>query len=99
MDRWADADDLQETARLKADLPEYGLRRGALGVILAIFHMETRAYHLEFFDAQGETVAEVLLDEDDLEEISVHEWKRGSNPPLTSHTSTCTPSPHRTDKN
>ncbi len=61
---------LHATVRLREDLPEHGLRRGAVGAIVAIFDSPNRAYEVEFADAQGRTIVELALAEDQLEEAS-----------------------------
>ncbi len=60
---------LHATVRLKIDVPEQGLLRGAVGVIVFVFDTPRRAYEVEFADAEGRTIAELALREDDLEEI------------------------------
>jgi hypothetical protein len=60
---------LHAAVRLREDLPEHGLRRGALGAIVAIFGNPSHAYEVEFSDAQGRTLAEVALHEEQLEEV------------------------------
>jgi hypothetical protein len=44
---------------LEADLPEYGLRAGDIGVVMA--HQSGQGYTVEFTTLSGETVAVVTL--------------------------------------
>jgi len=60
---------LYSTVRLKVDLLDEGLRRGAMGVIVGIFEERERAYDVEFSDDQGRTIAEIALREDQIEPI------------------------------
>ena len=63
--------DLHATVRLTEDLPEQNLRRGAVGVVVAIFDTPTRAYEVEFADAQGRTIVELALREEQLEQVAL----------------------------
>jgi hypothetical protein len=61
---------LFSTVRVREDMPELGLRRGATGTIIEIFDSPTRAFEVEFTDAQGRTIVQTTLLEDQLEDMS-----------------------------
>jgi hypothetical protein len=52
---------INDVVRLVADLPDEGLARGAVGVVVAEFREPTLAYEIEFSNEAGETVAQVAL--------------------------------------
>jgi hypothetical protein len=52
---------LNDTVKLKRDLPAEGLSRGALGVVVAEFTKPEEASEVEFSDENGETVAQIAL--------------------------------------
>lgn len=60
---------LHSFVRLREDLPAYGLRRGMAGAIVSVHEAPRRAYEVEFADSDGRTIAELALDEDQLEEV------------------------------
>jgi uncharacterized protein DUF4926 len=51
---------------LTTDLPEEGLRVGATGTVVHIFHRPYPAYEVEFTDSGGATTAMVTLTADQL---------------------------------
>jgi hypothetical protein len=51
---------------LTTDLPEEGLRAGATGTVVHIFHRPYTAYEVEFTDSGGATTAMVTLTADQL---------------------------------
>jgi hypothetical protein len=53
--------DINDVVALKNDYPEEGLKKGARGVIVAIFDHPELAYEVEFCDDEGNTKTEVLL--------------------------------------
>jgi hypothetical protein len=53
--------ELLDVVTLAADLPEEGLRAGAIGTIVHVFERPRRAYEVEFVDREGQTVAMVTL--------------------------------------
>lgn len=52
---------LGKTIRLLIDMPENGLRRGTVGVVVAKFTEPMEAYEIEFCDETGATVAELAI--------------------------------------
>lgn len=55
-----------DTVTLTTDLPEEGLRAGATGTVVHLFHRPYTAYEVEFTDADGATTAMVTLTADQL---------------------------------
>jgi hypothetical protein len=53
--------EIYDTVRLKADLPEMGLKAHAVGVVVAVFSNPNEAYEIEFCNDDGETIAELAL--------------------------------------
>jgi len=43
--------------RLLVDLPDHGLKRGAVGTVLMIHTSPSLAYEVEFMEAEGDTFA------------------------------------------
>lgn len=60
-----------DIVRLKHDLPTLGLQAGAIGTILLIYkqHLLPPAYEVEFTDDQGNALAILALQEDEIEKI------------------------------
>ena len=61
--RWqimADIDTL-DIVSLDEDLPQHGLRRGAVGTVLHRFEHPRPAYEVEFCDPTGRTIAQLAL--------------------------------------
>jgi hypothetical protein len=52
---------LFDVVRLETDLPEYGLSRGAEGVVVELYDNPTTAYEVEFTDSDGRTQATIAL--------------------------------------
>jgi Domain of unknown function (DUF4926) len=50
-----------DVVTLATDLPEDGLRAGATGTVVHIFHRPHTAYEVEFADSEGVTTAMVTL--------------------------------------
>ena len=46
---------------LKEDLPDEGLRKGAVGSVVALFDTPEVAFEVEFANDRGETLCEVAL--------------------------------------
>ena len=53
--------DINTAIRLTADMPTESLKKGAIGVIVAIFTNPNEAYEVEFCDDNGESIAQVAL--------------------------------------
>jgi hypothetical protein len=51
-----------DTVELLEDLPEHGLKAGAVGTILEVFESPLRAYEVEFANERGATIAELALE-------------------------------------
>jgi hypothetical protein len=58
-----------DEAILRRDLPDEGLRAGDVGVVVHAY-ASGRAYEVEFMTADGDTVAVVTLDADDVEPLA-----------------------------
>jgi hypothetical protein len=54
-----------DTIVLSRDLPEYGLKRGDIGVIVHCYR-SGEAFEVEFITGEGETVAVVTLNSEDV---------------------------------
>lgn len=52
---------LHEVVRLRSDVPEDGLRAGAVGVVVEVFDQPYVAYEVEFVDDKGRTIAQRAL--------------------------------------
>ena len=52
---------LFDTVALTVDLPEQGLRSGAIGAVVDVYAKPSVAYEVEFCDALGRTVAMLAL--------------------------------------
>jgi hypothetical protein len=61
--------DLFEVVRLTKSIPEEGLNAGAIGAIVMIYAGLRISYEVEFVDAQGKTLNQVVLAEDFIEKI------------------------------
>lgn len=61
---------LFDTVTLKTDRPDCGLKRGALGVIVAVFEQPREAFEVEFTNDRGETVAQLAFRRDELEVVT-----------------------------
>lgn len=59
--------DINDVVVLKIDLPEESLRKGMHGVIVTIFNDPELAYEVEFCARNGETIAELALQPDQIE--------------------------------
>lgn len=61
-----------DVVKLKKDLPSHNLPAGITGAVLLIYPQPPLppAYEVEFVDDQGETLAIVAVQEEDLEEVS-----------------------------
>lgn len=53
--------EINDRVRLVVDLPDYDLRKGRVGVVVAEFLRPMHAYEIEFSDEDGETIAQVAL--------------------------------------
>lgn len=51
---------------LKTDLPDVGLLKGQIGVIIDTYHCPSLAYEVEFCDDDGKTIALLALPPDKL---------------------------------
>lgn len=58
---------INDVVALKLDLPGESLRKGMLGVIVAVFDKPSLAYEVEFCSDNGETIVELALTPDQLE--------------------------------
>lgn len=58
-----------DVVSLLIDLPDEGLRSGAEGTIVHIFHRPNLAYEVEFVDDDGATVAMVALTPDQVRQV------------------------------
>ncbi|MEL6195561.1 MAG: DUF4926 domain-containing protein [Myxococcota bacterium] len=58
-----------DVVALKKDLPNEGLVAGARGAVVEVYLEPEVAYEVEFPDAAGNTVAQLALTEDMLEEV------------------------------
>ncbi len=58
---------INDTIKLKIDVPEHDLKKGVLGVVVMNFIKPREAYRIEFTDSDGRTVAEVNLLPDQIE--------------------------------
>jgi hypothetical protein len=52
---------INDAVRLLVDLPDEGLARGTVGVVVADFSDPQEAYEVEFVNEEGETVAQMAL--------------------------------------
>jgi Domain of unknown function (DUF4926) len=52
---------LFDIVALKVDLPEQGLRSGAIGAVVDVYTKPSVAYEVEFCDSRGRTVAMLAL--------------------------------------
>jgi hypothetical protein len=59
--------DINDVVALKNDYPDEGLKKGARGVIVAIFDHPEMAYEVEFCDDEGCTKTELALKPDLIE--------------------------------
>ncbi|GAA5346962.1 uncharacterized protein DUF4926 [Planifilum fimeticola] len=50
-----------EIIRLLVDLPEHGLKKGEIGVIVDAFDRPNEAYEVEFVDKDGKTKVQTVL--------------------------------------
>jgi hypothetical protein len=50
-----------EIIRLLVDLPEHGLKKGEIGVIVVAFDRPNEAYEVEFVDKDGKTKVQTVL--------------------------------------
>jgi hypothetical protein len=58
---------------LTRDLPEFGLRTGDIGTVVHVY--ESDAYEVEFVTLDGETVAIVTLEADQVRPVGPHEMQ------------------------
>ena len=58
-----------ETVVINKDIPEYGLIRGDIGVIVHIYENGS-AVEVEFVSGEGRTVGVVILPKDDIRQIA-----------------------------
>lgn len=61
-----------DIVRLKREMPAEGLSAGATGIILLIYEQPPLppAYEIEFIDGNGNTIAILALQEDEIEKAS-----------------------------
>ena len=62
-----------DIVRLIAARPDHGLLPGATGTIVHIFERPTRAFEVEFCDADGRTIAQFALTPAEIESASAHQ--------------------------
>jgi hypothetical protein len=58
-----------DVVTLLADLPAEGLKAGAVGAVVHVFHKPTPAYEVEFVDPDGATTAMVTLTGDQVRAV------------------------------
>ena len=61
---------LFDVVKLTQDLPQEGLKKGQQGTILEIFHEPHLAYEIEFCDEDGQTLALLALQPDQIESMN-----------------------------
>jgi hypothetical protein len=60
-----------DVVRLRRDLPQYRLKKGAIGAVVMVYDEGKRKqYEVEFSDDHGGTLALETLDEDDIEIVT-----------------------------
>jgi hypothetical protein len=61
---------IHHVVRVVRDVPEQGVAKGMTGAVIEAFGVPERAYEVEFVDAEGRTVLQATLVEEDLEVVS-----------------------------
>ncbi len=62
--------------KLKHDLPEPSMKAGTRGTIVMVHHKPYRAYEVELFDGEGDTLDVLTLTDDDLVAVPADELFR-----------------------
>lgn len=57
-----------DVVELRRAMPQHGLVRGQAGVVVHVFEQPNRAYEVEFCNEEGETLALLTLQADDIAE-------------------------------
>jgi len=60
---------MHQVVRVLRDAPQQGVTKGMVGAVIEIFDVPERAYEVEFIDAEGRTVIEATLMEEDLQVV------------------------------
>jgi hypothetical protein len=60
---------LHQVVRVSRDVPDQRVTRGMVGAVVEVFHTPRRAYEVEFVDADGRTIRQATLTEEDLEPV------------------------------
>lgn len=61
--------DVNDVVEILIDLPSENLKKGELGVVVMVFSEPVEAYEVEFCDANGETIAQVVLESEQLTKV------------------------------
>ncbi|MCA3010942.1 MAG: DUF4926 domain-containing protein [Myxococcaceae bacterium] len=60
---------MHQVVRVVRDVPEQGVTKGMVGAVVEVFELPRAAFEVEFVDAEGRTVRQATLAEDDLEPV------------------------------
>lgn len=60
---------LHQVVRVRRDVAAQGVTRGMVGAVIEVFRAPKTAYEVEFVDAQGRTIRQATLTEEDLERV------------------------------
>jgi len=60
---------MHQTVRVTREIPDQGVAKGMIGAVIEVFDAPEPAYEVEFVDAEGRTVLQATLAEQDLEII------------------------------